>query len=447
MTQTKKLVVIAGAALSLGASAFAQSANQDNGRAYAAELVSDAGARVSLLDGGTGYNKNGFAIGSADGNNSLYVFGSAQIRYYADFRKQSDADPTVKSFTHGFENRETRLGVKGSVWDKDFTYQIRGQFGNDGNFGLETAFAHYQWDNGFGIMAGQFKHPLFRESLVDNEYQLAVERSVTEGLFAGGYSQGVQFTYKSDQFRGWFGFTDGLNSANTSFNGGTNRAFLTDTGEADYAVNARVEFKAMGNSWERFDDFTSWKSAEDTGLLLGGAVHWQDTGESGGTSSNPKLQNLTYTLDAQFEGQGFNAFAAFLGTHQDTDVSGSEATDDFGIVAQGGVFVTDQVEVFARWDSTFFDNARNDSNGDKLKDAHFITFGANYYLSPESHAAKLSADLIWSLQKTPGLFQAGDATATPPVSAGPLNGNSNYGILGQPKDGEVALRAQLQVVF
>jgi hypothetical protein len=449
MTQSNKLVVAAGFAMSLAASAFAA----DNNRAYAAELLSDAGARVSLLDGGSGYDKGGFMIGSADGQNSLYVFGSAQIRYYANFRDTAteEGENDENDFTHGFENRLTRLGVRGSVWDKNFTYQVRGEFNNGGDFGLETAFAHYRWENGFGVMAGQFKHPLFREAIVDNEYQLAVERSVTEGLFTGGgYTQGLQFTYESDAFRAWFGFTDGVSSSNTPFNSGTTRAGFTDGGEADYALNARGEFKVMGSNWERFNDFTSWKSAEDTGLIIGAAIHWQSSGDTGGTggvdadgNEIPGLEAFYYTIDAQAEGQGWNAFAAFLGARQDSDAENSDSTDNFGLVIQAGIFVTDQVELFGRWDGIFFDGSGTD--GDEIDDQHFITAGVNYYLSPESHAAKLTADVVYAVEQTAGLFAVADTDAG--IPGGALAGGTNYGLLGTTEDGEFAIRLQLQVVY
>lgn len=457
MSLNRMLMVFAGTALSIGAPALAQSANQDNSRAYAAELVSDSATRSSLLAQSTGYDKGGFMIGSADGNSSLYIFGSAQIRYYADFRDSpEDAEaapgvPPVEDFTHGFETRLARIGVRGTVWDKNLGYQVRGQFSNDDNFALETGFVTYKWDNGFGILAGQFKSPLFRESMVDNEYQLAVERSVTSFLFGDSYSQGIQFTYASDAFRAWFGFTDGINTANTPFNTGVSRGLITDRGEADYAVNARVEFKAMGSGWERFDDFTSWKSSEDMGLLIGAAVWWQDSGETGGNTGldvngDPVagLSNLLYTIDAQFEGQGFNVFGAFYGSSQDSDVDGANSTDNFGFVVQGGIFVTDQVELFARWDAMLFDDSILNSAGEEADDQHFITAGVNYYLSPESHAAKLSADVIWAIDSTADLFGAGDIDNG--ISAGPIQ-STRFGLLGTSEENEFALRLQFQVVY
>ncbi|MBS0195380.1 MAG: hypothetical protein JSR77_01345 [Planctomycetes bacterium] len=438
MSQTRMLVVIAGAALGFGASAFAQTAS-NNDRAYAAEMVSDAGARTSLLaDGGAGYDAKGFMIGSADGNNTLYVFGSAQIRYNADFRDDSDPLSNGKTYTGGFENNLTRIGVHGTVWDKALSYQVRGEFGSEGSFGLETAFGKYTWDNGFAVQFGQFKHPLFRESMIDNEYQLAVNRSITEGYFGGGYTQGVNFIYSQDAWRFLAGFNDGVRSANTPSNSAYNAT--TNSGEADYGLTARAEFKIMGAGWERFDDFTSWRSAEDVGLLVGAAIHWQDTGDTG--PGGASVQNFLYTGDVQFEGKGWNAFGAFYGSHIDDNSPGSSARDDFGAAIQGGVFLTDQVEIFARWDAIFFDSSAVDDN-------HFITGGVNYYLSPESHAAKITADVIWALNKSGQyLFNPdidGDDTTSDP---GPFAGSTTYGLLGEiDNNNEFAFQLQFQIVF
>ncbi|MBX3409357.1 MAG: hypothetical protein KF859_05670 [Phycisphaeraceae bacterium] len=437
MSQTRMLVMSAGAALSIAASAFAQNV-QD--KAYQAELLSDAASRTSrLAQGGSGYDAQGFMIGSADGNNTLYIFGSAQITYTMNFRNEDDDPaegvPDGEGFTHGFENKIARIGVRGSIWDKAFTYQVRGEFGNSGDFGLETAFGQYTWDNGFAVRFGQFKHALLRESMIDNEYQLAAERSIAEGVFGGGYVQGIMLMYTAESFRIFGGFTDGLNTANSPFNSGA---------EADWAFNARGEFKVMGSGWERFDDFTSWRSAEDNGLIIGAAVHYQQSGDTGGTggvdgNGDPieGLDILRYTIDAQFEGKGFNVFAAFLGDHTDTNQEGADSLDTFGAVIQAGVFVTDQVELFGRWDAIFPDGDADDQ--------HFGTLGVNYYLSPESHAVKLTAQVVMAFQETNSLF----ASANPEeeFEGGLFGGVTRYGILGGPDDPEIALILQAQIVY
>ena len=437
MSQTNMLAVLAGAALS--ATALAQSS--DANRAYAAELSADAGSRSSFrADGGAGYDAQGFNISSGDGANTLYIFGSAQIRYNMDFGDDGADDPNFPErddFTGGFEVGLGRLGVHGNVWDKALTYQVRGDFGGNGDFSLETAFAQYAWDNGFALQFGQFKHPLLRESMIDNEYQLAVNRSIAEAVFGGGYVQGFQLKYAAEAFRVWAGFTDGIYTANTPYN---------SSQEADWAFNARAEFKAMGNNWERFDDFTSWRSAEDMGLIIGAAAHYQDSsGDTGGVVDTNSI--LDYTIDAQFEGKGFNVFAAFYGNMTDANADDGTDTDNYGAVIQAGVFLTDQVELFGRWDMIMWDSSITDGAGDEADDNHFITAGVNYYLSPESHAAKFTADVIYSLEGTALLYGAGPDVDNPSDGAAPLYGNTTYGLLGQSDDGEFGVQLQFQVVW
>lgn len=457
MSQTRMLVVIAGAALSFGGTALAQTASNDGQRAYGAELVADAGARTSFrADGGAGYDKNGFMIGSADGNNTLYVFGSAQIRYNMSFRDDNASFPDdpdgagpsagrtpPRSFTHGFENNLTRIGVRGNIWDKAFTYQVRGEFDNTGGFALETGFAKYSWDNGFGVMVGQFKHPLFRESIIDNEYQLSAQRSIANAWFGDTYSQGIQAEYKTEMFRFIGGFTDGQSSANTPY---------TSNGEQDWAVNGRGEVKILGSNWERFDDFTSWRSSDDMGLLVGVGGHYEQGGDTFGTTlpGEGAQRRFLYTADAQFEGKGFNVFGAFYGQHAEGRSAGAPSDrNDFGAVVQGGIFLTDQIEFFARWDALWFSSRQADTAGDKAKDQNFVTAGFNYYISPESHAAKVTLDAVWAVNKAGTYLFAPDADGDPTTTgdSGPLAGSTAYGILGQDANNEFGVQIQLQVVF
>src|SRR5690606_10621472 len=94
--------------------------------------------------------------------------------------------------------------------------------------------------------------------------------------------------------------------------------------------------------------------------MVGGAVHWQDGGETFNTFENEILQ---YTIDASVEGNGWNLFGTFVGRHVEIDVDPDDIDrDDFGFLVQGGVFVTPQTELFARWDSVIPDDG--DENDD-----------------------------------------------------------------------------------
>lgn len=459
MSLSKVLVVLAGAAAGLASSAVAQTSES---QAYRAELLADAANRTSLLAaGGAGRDDKGFYI-TDGGAYKLYVKGFSIFRYTANFRSKRESDPPSSSditdqdnFTHGFTNRTTKLGVEGTLWDPNFSFRIRGAFanggssaseeldpitgdptgrvirsGSDGGFFLDDAWLAYTWDNGFMIKAGQFTVPLLRERNVEEQFQLATERSIATTYFEPGRSQGIAIGYKGDQFKFVAGFTDGWRAQNTDFNNGA---------EADWALTARIEFKGAGE-WEQFSDFTNWRDA-NPGWLIGAGIHYQGSGETGDgvdplDSSNSGSDILMYTVDAAYEGAGWNLFGAFYGVNVDPDAPGSKDVDDFGAVIHGGVFVTDQVELFARWDALFIDDDSLGSNVDS--DFHFGTLGMNYYISPKSHTAKIQADITWSFNKT-------DAIKASPILGSPLG--TNVAQLGQRKSGEIGVRVQAVVVF
>ena len=420
MSQTRVLVLLAGAALSIGAPALAQNASLDSGRAYAAELVNDSATRSSLLQGGgggAGHDSNGFSIGDGSGNNQLYLGGAVQFRYQHNFRDE-DAAGENNDFTHGFSNNNVRFWTWGHVWSKDLTYKIQFHHDETDGWNLEDAWGQYAFENGLAVRWGQFKAPVFREESIDSEKQLGIDRSNANEYFTQGYSQAVALVYASDSFKLTGAFGDGASTANTDFN---------SDAEADYALTARVDFKIAGADWDRFNDFTSFRSQDDAGLV-GAAVHWQDGGETGGTND---VEFLAYTVDASWEGAGWNVFGAFMGASVEDNANATEE-DRFGGVIQGGVFVSDQVELFGRWDGIFWDDDAADRD-----DNHFISAGVNYYISPESHAVKFTGQLTWALNET--AFDDGTGTF--------VSGFSNNSILGQAEDDEITLGFQMQVML
>jgi hypothetical protein len=107
-------------------------------------------------------------------------------------------------------------------------------------------------------------------------------------------------------------------------------------------------------------------------------------------------------------------------------------------VLQAGIFVTDQVELFGRWDGIFWDSDLLNTDGESADDSHFLTAGVNYYLSSESHAAKFSLNGVYAFNSTVEPLDADDNSVLP------IGGS---GFLGQQDDGEFGLVAQLQVMF
>jgi hypothetical protein len=410
MSQTKVLSIVAGMAFS--------------GVAFAGtemDLRADAAGRTSALAPAAGYNNGFFEIGDG-ANNTLRIGGTTTWRWNMSFRDDASVGDQ-DDYTHGFNGPVQRLRFHGTIWDKALSYWIQGNFSSEnpggGVFGLEEAWGQYDFENGVAVRWGQQNLGLHRAQLVDREFQQGMDRSIAYATFSSGYVQGVQVYYTADMVRVIGGFSDGIGSQNTDFTSGS---------EADWALNVRVEVQAMGNDWNRWKDITSFKSAADNGLLIGAGVNWQDGGETGGTAD---VSAIDYTIDAGFEGQGWNVFAALYGQH--IDPAGGSEIDNFGGEVSAGFFVSDQFEIFGRWDGIFLDD---DAFGGDT-DCHFLTLGVNYYLSPDSHAVKFTAQAGYAFNDTTNLFGPGGLISEP----------TRTGFLGDAEEGEIVFGLGAQVRY
>lgn len=339
------------------------------------------------------------------------VFGFIQTRYNANF---SDGYTfSSEDTTTGFENTRTRIGAMGQVHPR-VSYLVQGEFSDSGGgFTLLDGYTDIKINDDWTVRAGQFILPLNREFGVSPGTMLASERSNTFSFFSPGRTQGVSLKYQADKIRSAFTFSDGFNAANTSFN---------SSAEADYAATARVEYLGAG-VWDRFDDFTSWRGSSSA-WMLGGGVHWQDGGETGATGgTTASTEIFSATADVSLEFDGANLMAAVYWQSLDTAAGDF---DDFGIVVQGGYFLTDIVEGYARWDAIFADSGRTAND-----DFHTVTAGVNYYLIENSHAAKLNFEVAYMF----------DEEASSPVAP-----NTFFGVLGS-SDEQWNLRAQLTLLF
>lgn len=383
------------------------------------ELLADAGARASFQAGGTAGHDGKFFVASADGANRLSISGQTQLRYNLNSRDTTAPD---EDLTNGFTMRRTKLGFEGVVggeWD----YKIVGAFARDGGtFDLEDAILSREFDNGAKLTWGQFKGPFLREESTSSSVQLAADRSVMNEVFNQDRTQGLQLGYEGESFRVAGMVSDGFKTPNTAY---------YSTAESDVALTGRVEFKFGDATWKTFKDFTSFREGA-TGGLIGGAVHWQTMGETGNTTTfggaaPTDMDVFTYTVDAGYEGGGWNLYGAFVG--RSTDTAGGPDFDDFGALAQGGVFVAEQTELFARWDAVFPDDTRSAG-----EDFHTLTFGANHYFFPGSHAAKFTADVQWFLDDQAG---SGDIVKV----------NEGIGLAPTSSDDEISFRLQMQLLF
>ncbi len=345
---------------------------------------------------------------------ALKVSVQTQFQYNMNFRDDDslgDDDTTL-----GFSMRRTRVNFTGPVADN-----IKGKVQIDFNAGTGSASvleAYADWDinDSLSLRIGQAKVHYLREDSVGTVRMLTSDFSVQNRTFGQGYSQFIEAAYSSDNWRGWVAFSDGFGSDNTSFN---------DADEADFALTARAEFKFGDADWKAFDQFTSWRGS-NSGGNLGLAAHYQSTG-----STNPSLSDdvslFTVAADFAWVADGWNAYVSGVWARSD---DGTDEFDDFGVMAQAGVFLSDQFEIFGRWDGVFVDGDR----GAGVDDFHTITAGLNYYITPESHAAKFTVNVLYYL----------DAVSN---TGGVVSPSAGYNLLADTEDGQIAITAQPQLLF
>jgi hypothetical protein len=462
MSQKTRFLLLAGAAAGLSGSALAQQQQQGTSpeevRAIVAEMLADADSRSSLLAAGGAGHDGVFYLANADGSYRLNIRGLIQTRYYMNFR---DDDNTIgeragDDFEPGFQTGNTWLDFSGTIMT-DWFYQLRSAFDiDDGTAELQYAYAGYNFGSGTKFIIGQFKTAFLREEMVDDPYQLAVERSVVNQIFNQDFSQGIQIIHETLDWRLYGQFTDGVATSNTAFTDpwqplGTGTPPTGDpvvtgdtTGESDYGLGPRFEYKFAGE-WSQFDQFTAEQNAPFASMV-GAAINSQ-TSPNSGESSDVDTNIIQYTVDATLKGNGWNAFGAFVGRHlsgrnslDNRAVGGDDDlpdVDDFGVVLQAGFRIVKDTELFGRWDGLFLDDdfLNDDSAADQI---NFITVGVNQYYAGQ--AAKATVDVVYAVEETTNLvgrdfYDNGGYPST------------NLGLLGDSEEGETVLRLQFQLMF
>ncbi len=368
-------------------------------RTLVQDILADAESRAAQLDDGSGWDK-GFVVRSDDGNFLIRANLLFQLRFAFNHRNHDTSDGT----RWGFEVRRARIIASGHIVDPTLTYKMSvalttGQ--------IRDAYINKNLGGGFELRAGQFKLPFLREFLVSATKQQAAQRSLIAASDNAGRSEGVQVSYQGERWRFAGALSDGLNATGIP-------SLSPDT---RIAVTGRVEFVAAGE-WSRFAALTS-PPESGTGVLLGGAVHYQKR-DAGAPLIH--TQQLLWTADVSIQLGGANLFGYVVGNRLSGDGVTPDATR-LAVVLQGGVYVTPIWEVFGRYEW-----AKPDTVGES--DLSLLTAGFNCYLHGQQ--------LRWTTDVGVGLK---------PVSATFANGSANW-LEDQPgRDGQVVVRSQFQLLF
>lgn len=409
----------------------------DLDRAYASQLRSDAETRSSLMG-----NTN-------SANVDIEVM--TQFRYMYNSRDELTAGALGDNEdTMGFDTPRTQVRLSGSVTD-DISALIVFDFGSaengltggstQGTANLLVAQGAWSLNDNWAMLFGQWHNPVMGSEGFAPEHTLALEKSFTNEFFQVGYTQGVAFAYASDQFKFVGAIADGAEYI-TNYGPVSNSAFNA-AGENDFGITGRFDWLIEG-TWDQFADQTSWRGS-NYGVKLGAGAHWQTQGDSnpadnsGGAIAGYDSTEVTFwSVDAQIEGDGWNAFAQYVGHDVDIEATTNVNYTNHGFIAQGGFFVSDQVEFYGRYDIIMLDDVLVTTGPD---DFQSVTAGMNYYFVPESHAAKFTLDAVFTLDDSTTMDTIG-----PFAPSGGSNDPSATGLLGA-SDSEFLLRGQLTLVF
>lgn len=370
--------------------------------------LEDASTRLSLLSSATSFSPpkaSGVTITSEDGSAKLKFSGQYQFRYVVNHREGDGID----NDDFGFEIRRLRPKLGGSLMNGKVPFEVFGEFARTSTFRLVDAWVGYVPSEDQRFRVGQFVLPFTREEMVSSSRRLATDYTIGNAFFTTERSQGVDYRYRTGDWGFYGAVSDGPVERNTSY-----------TMDADYGFTARVERK-NGEDWKRHDDFVGWPG-ESLAWLAGAAAHISggETDADGDMVRDEDYHDFRATVDFGIEGDGWNAFAAFFAKNYEAAEVGEMNT--FGATLQGGVFVADDVDVFAQYS---WANDRDDRGS-----LDVITVGTNYYI--HGHVLKLTVDANY---------------VADPVTVTFNSSSRGFQVDPSGADNQLVFRAQFQALF
>jgi len=206
---------------------------------------------------------------------------------------------------------------------------------------------------GWTLAVGDMKVSTSREALIDDQFQLAMDRTDWQWVTTDGYlvGTGASLAYQGDNLR-------------------FNAEIINDTvaegpANADSNVwNFRLEYMVEGN-WSQFDQFTSPEGG-NAGTLIGFSYLTADSGDAAATILAD--DDSFWTVDVQMQFGGSNLYVAYS-DFSDDDNGGN---DWEGVQIMYGIYLDTDWELYGGW-----------SDRDTHADGVF-TVGVNNYLSGQN---------------------------------------------------------------
>ena len=417
------------------------------------DVLADADTRASLSGGGTAGFSDGFYINSADGNFSLQFHMDLQVLWLYNHVKSgyqgvaglngaaSNQDDDDYGFSLGAHNR---LKWKGHIFDPSLKYKFqvaylpsRNMIGREqSRVQLQDAYIEKEFGETLSFRVGQFKAPFLQEMMFEGGHLQTVERSAVNFNFSVGRTTGAMMTWQPGDIRVRAMYNDGEHEIDTN---------VTLGQTPSQAVTARFDWKPYGD-WREFDHAIS-KPGEAFGIKLGAAINYQSTNRRPFIQAEELVydyQNLlSYTADLVIQGSGWNAFVAWQQrftsfdsvTYRGNPYGSALHRDEDGVVIQGGAFLTDDLEAYARW-----------SWGTKQLDIvdYDPTSGGGYLQGSRVNILTLGGVWIlndwvrWNLEFNYNFS---------PILNGPQNKWNNLGLRQTDEPGQILVMSQMTLTF
>jgi len=384
-------------------------------------VLNDADSHSMLVDGGgvtAGWDKTkmGFFLASEDGSSLIHPGLIWQFRYDGNWREGGKGVSTNEA--NGFENSRTKLYADGNLFTKDLTFKVQYSTGKTtGSPVLDDMYAQYVFahnlvaDGDLGVKLGQFKDPVSKEENMCDYAALCVERSLMNSLIGGGMIgpriQGAGLVLVGNgPLHAQLFFDDGDKSVNTDFQSPTFTSVILPGASlmVNWGASARVDYKVTGD-WDDATRFTAKGDKQDL-LVFGLGANVTDMSDA---------MLYVYSADAQFntlDGK-LSLYAAGIGNDIDLRNVGVGNIQNFGFLLQAGYLLTDNLELFTRWDWTYLD-ANIKALNHNQNYYNEVCAGVNYYLGENGswgNHAKFSLDFSYLPEGSPAAYGDGDVLA------------------------------------
>jgi len=249
------------------------------------------------------------------------------------FNDQSDVNNEQVS---GFENKRTRLTFGGNMVDTTWTYRLA----------YNIAYSNSAEDFGADELSDAF---------VAKDFECGA--SMTVGQFKLPFSSEYDIDVGNMQFM--------------------------------EAFSSRVDLKFAGN-WGQFTRGQSWKG-DGYGVKVGlGAYSLSE-------NTPPGIDATALTLDTSVNFGGANLTVAYYWNEVDNTGTAADGANPTGLVVAGGVFVSDDWELVARYEGSSVD-----VNFGGAEDFSALTVGGNCYLS--RNQSKFSVDFGYAFDAVSAIY-------------------------------------------